>query len=181
VLRCIPNVQLILPPLFLPRALARYKLRLEAGSITGPSMAPYYIDPGRCFEVPFRIPLPDKDAMAARLASIRLIMRNARERQSLTCAEHRRKRATRFTRYRDKAKAIMECGKLKPFVGNLTEHYFDYVEFHQECLNDISPLTIQVPSLGSPLSPPPPCLLYVVLLVPLTVYINSLQRSSKAT
>ncbi|KAI0245675.1 hypothetical protein BJV78DRAFT_265030 [Lactifluus subvellereus] len=120
-------------------------------------MAPYYIDPGRCFEVPFFIPLPDRNAMAVRLASIRLIMRNARERQSLSCAEHRRKISTRPTQYRDKAKSIMNCGRLKRFVGNLNEHYFDHLDFH-DCLNRISPLTIQVPSLCSPLSPPPPCL-----------------------
>ena len=122
-------------------------------------MTPYYIDPERCLEVPFFIPLPDRDAMAIRLASIRLIMRNARERQSLSCAEHRRKLSTRPTRYRDKAKAIMDCGRLKRFVGNLNKHYFDYLEFHKECSNHISPLSIQVPPLCSPLSPPPPCLL----------------------
>jgi hypothetical protein len=125
-------------------------------------MTSYYIDPERCFEVPFRIPLPDRDSMALRLANILIIVRNARERQSRSCAEHRRKLSIRTTRYRDKAKAIMECGPLRRFVGNLTQHYFDYLEFHREHLNDMSPLTIQVPSLCSPLSPAPPCLLYVV-------------------
>ncbi|KAH9982050.1 hypothetical protein BGW80DRAFT_1453007 [Lactifluus volemus] len=121
-------------------------------------MAAYYIDPERCFEVPFRIPLPDRDSMALRLANILIIVRNARERQSRSCAEHRQKLSTRTTRYRDKAKAIMECGPLRCFVGNLTQHYFDYLEFHREHLNDMSPLTIQVPSLCSPLSPAPPYL-----------------------
>jgi len=124
-------------------------------------MTSYYIDPERCFEVPFRIPLPDKHKMATRLANIRLIMENARERQSHSCAEHRRRLTTRPTKYRDKAKAIMNCGRLKRFVGDLAKRYFDYLDFHQECLYDMSPLTIQIPALCSPLSPPSPCLLYV--------------------
>jgi len=122
-------------------------------------MTSYYIDPERCFEVPFRIPLPDKDKMATRLANIRLIMRNARERQSLSSALHREWLATRATKYRDKAKTIMERGQLKRFAGNLTERYFDYLDFHKERLTDLSPLMIHVPALCSPLSPPSPCLL----------------------
>jgi hypothetical protein len=126
-------------------------------------MTSYYIDPERCFEVPFRIPLPDKVTMATRLANIRLITKNARERQSAFNAEYRRKLSTRPTKYRGKAKAIMECGRLERFVGNLTERYFDYLYFHQEGLNELSPLVITVPPLCPPLSSSPPCLLYVSL------------------
>jgi hypothetical protein len=126
-------------------------------------MTSYYIDPERCFEVPFRIPLPDKEKMATRLANIRLITKNARERQSLSNAEHRRKLSNRPAKYRDKAKAVMECGRLKRFVGNLTERYFDYLDFHQESLNELSSLIIRVPQLCSPLSAPSPCLLCVSL------------------
>jgi hypothetical protein len=60
----------------------------------------------------------------------------------------------------------MKCGQLKRFVGDLTKRYFDYLDFHHESLNDMSPLTIQIPALCSPLSPPPPCLLYVTLRQP---------------
>jgi len=119
-------------------------------------MTAYYIDPERCFEVPFRIPLPDKDEMERRLANIRLIMKNARERQSHSNAEHRRTLFARPTKYRDKAKAIMKCGRLKRFVGDLTERYFDYLDFHQENPSDMSPLIIPVPVLCPPLSPPDP-------------------------
>lgn len=121
-------------------------------------MTSYYIDPERCFEVPFRIPLPDKEKMATRLANIRLITKNARERQSVFNVEHRRKLSTRPTKYREKVKAIMECGRLKRFVGNLTERYFDYLNFHQESLNELSPLIITAPSLCPPLSASSPCL-----------------------
>lgn len=124
-------------------------------------MPSYYIDPERCFEVPFRIPLPDRDEMATRLANIRLIMKNARERQSLSSAKHQRMLSTRPIKYRGKAKAIMDSGRLKRFVGDLTQQYFDYLGFHQENQSDMSPLIIQVPALCSPLSPPSPCLLYV--------------------
>ena len=55
----------------------------------------------------------------------------------------------------------MKSGRLKRFVGDLTGQYLDYVNFHQESLNDMSPLAIQVPALCSPLSPPQPYLLYV--------------------
>jgi hypothetical protein len=127
-------------------------------------MTSYYIDPERCFEVPFRVPLPDKDEMATRLANIRLIMKNARERQSLSSAEYRQKLSNRPAKYRDKAEANMNCGRLKRFVGDLTKRYFEYLDLHQESLNDMSPLTIQIPALCSPLSPPLPCLLYVTLL-----------------
>jgi hypothetical protein len=126
-------------------------------------MTSYYIDPERCFEVPFRIPLPDGEKMAIRLANIRIITKTARERQSLSNAEYRRKLSTRLGKYRDKAKAIMECGRLRRFVGNLTERYFDYLDFHQESLNELSPLIIPVPPLCSPLSAPSPCLLCVSL------------------
>ena len=127
-------------------------------------MTSYYIDPERCFEVPFRIPLPDKEKMATRLANISLITKHARERQSVFNAEHRRNLSTRPTKYREKVKAIMECGRLKRFVGNLTERYFDYLNFHQESLhNKLSPLVITVPPLCPPLSAPSPCLLYVPL------------------
>lgn len=126
-------------------------------------MTSYYIDPERCFEVPFRIPLADKEKMATRLANIRLITKNARERQSVFNAEHRRKLSTRPTKYHEKVKAIIECGRLKRFVGNLTERYFDYLNFHQESLNELSPLVITVPPLVPPLSAPSPCLLYVSL------------------
>jgi len=126
-------------------------------------MTSYYIDPERCFEVPFRIPLPDKEKMATRLANIRLITKNARERQSVFNAEHRQTLSTRPTKYREKAKAIIQCGRLKRFVGNLTERYFDYLNFHQESLNELSPLVITVPPLYLPLSAPSPCLLYVPL------------------
>ena len=126
-------------------------------------MPSYYIDPERCFEVPFPIPLPNKEKMATRLANIHLITKSARERQSTSNAEHRRKLSTRPTKYREKAKAIMECGRLKRFVGNLTERYFDYLNFHQGRLNELSPLIITVPPLCSPLSAPSPCLLYVPL------------------
>jgi len=121
-------------------------------------MTSYYIDPERCFEVPFRIPLPDKDIMATRLANIRLIMKNARERQSLSSAQHRVWLATRPTKYRDKAKAIMERGRLRGFIGDLTQRYFDYLDFHEERLTDLSPLMIHVPTLCPPLSLPSPCL-----------------------
>ena len=126
-------------------------------------MTSYYIDPETCFEVPFRIPLPDKETMATRLANVRLITKSARERQSVFNAEYRRKLSARPTKYREKAKAIMECGQLKPFVGNLTERYFDYLYFHQESLNELSPLAITVPPLCPPLSVSSPCLLYVHL------------------
>lgn len=126
-------------------------------------MTSYYIDPERCFEVPFRIPLLDKGEMATRLANICLITKNARERQSTFNAEHRRKLSTRPAKYREKAKAIMQYGQLKCFVGNLTERYFDYLNFHQESLNELSPLTITVPPLCSSLSALSPCLLYVPL------------------
>jgi hypothetical protein len=126
-------------------------------------MTSYYIDPERCFEVPFRIPLPDKEKMAARLANIRLIMESARERQSSSNAEHRQSLSTRLTKYREKAKAIMECGRMKRFVGNLTERYLDYLDFHQESLDELSPLVIPVPPLCSPLDIPSPCLLCVFL------------------
>ena len=129
-------------------------------------MTSYYIDPERCFEVPFRIPLPDKEKMATRLANIRLITENARERQSPFNAEHRRKLSTRPTKYREKAKAIMKCGRLKRFVGNLTQRYFDYLTFHQEGLNELSPLIFTIPLLCPPLSTPLPCLLYVPLYGP---------------
>jgi hypothetical protein len=129
-------------------------------------MTSYVIDPERCFEIPFRIPLPDKVEMATRLANIRLIMKNARERQSLSCAEYRLRLPDRPAKYRDKAKNIMTCGQLKRFVGDLTKRYFDYLDFHHESLNDMSPLMIQIPALCSPLSPPPPCLLYVTLHQP---------------
>jgi hypothetical protein len=124
-------------------------------------MTSYYIDPERCFEVPFRIPLPDRDEMATRLANIRVIIKHARERQSLSNVEHRRKHPTRPGKYRDRANAIIKCGRLKRFVGDLTGQYLDYLNFHQERLNDMSPLAIQVPALCSPLSPPQPYLLYV--------------------
>jgi hypothetical protein len=55
----------------------------------------------------------------------------------------------------------MKRGQLKRFVGNLRERYSDYLDFHRENLNDLSPLTIQIPALCSALSPPSPCLLYV--------------------
>jgi hypothetical protein len=126
-------------------------------------MTSYYIDPERCFEVPFRIPLPDKEKMATRLANIRLITKSARQRQSVFNAEHRRKLSTRPTKYREKAKAIMERGRLERFVGNLTERYFDYLNFHRESLNELSALVITVPPLCPPLSAPSPCLLYVPL------------------
>jgi hypothetical protein len=126
-------------------------------------MTSYYIDPERCFEVPFRVPLPEKETMVTRLANIRLITKNARERQSVFNAEYRRKLSARPTKYRERAKAIMECGRLKRFVGNLTERYFDYLHFHQESLNELSPLFITVPPLCPPLSEPSPCLLYVPL------------------
>jgi hypothetical protein len=117
-------------------------------------MTSYYIDPERCFEVPFRIPLPDKGTMAARLASIHLIMRDARERQSQFCAEHRRKLSSQPCRYRHKAKAMMDVGQLKSFVGNLARRYIDYLDFHQESPKKLSPLAIQIPSLCPSLSPP---------------------------
>ncbi len=123
----------------------------------------HYIDPERCFEVPFRIPLPDKEKMAPRLANIRLITKNARERQSIFNAKHRRMLSTRPAKYHEKAKAIMECGRLRRFVGNLTKRYFDYLDFHQEGLNELSPLMISVPPLYPPLSALSPCLLYVPL------------------
>ena len=110
--------------------------------------------------------------MAIRLANIRLISKQARERQSLSNAEHRRKHSTRPVKYRDKAKAIMECGRLKRFVGNLTERYLDYLDFHQESMNELSPLIIPVPPLCSPLSAPSPCLLCVSLSVPVVIYNN---------
>ncbi|KAI9437025.1 hypothetical protein H4582DRAFT_1961383 [Lactarius indigo] len=117
-------------------------------------MTSYYIDPERCFEVPFCIPLPDKGTMAARLASIRLIMRDARERQSRFCAEHRRTLSSQPSRYRHKAKAMMDGGRLKRFVGNLARRYIDYLDFHQESPKKLSPLAIQIPSLCPSLSPP---------------------------
>ncbi|KAH9036600.1 hypothetical protein EDB85DRAFT_1939297 [Lactarius pseudohatsudake] len=98
-------------------------------------MTSYYIDPERCFEVPFCIPLPDKGTMAARLASIRLIMRDARERQSQFCAEHRRTLSSQPSRYRYKAEAMMDGGRLK-------------------APKKLSPLAIQIPSLCPSLSPP---------------------------
>ncbi|KAF8266632.1 hypothetical protein EI94DRAFT_165159 [Lactarius quietus] len=116
-------------------------------------MTSYYIDPERCFEVPFRIPLPDKGTMAARLASIHLIMRDARERQSQFCAEYRQRLSSQPCRYRHKAKAMMEMGLLKSFVGNLARRYFDYLDFHQESPKELSPLAIQIPSLCPSLSP----------------------------
>jgi len=139
-------------------------------------MTSYYIDPERCFEVPFRIPLPDKDEMATRLANIRMITQNARERQSRSNAEHRRKHPTRPGKYRDRASAIIHCGRLKRFVGDLTGQYLDYLNFHQERLNAMSPLEIQVPALCSPLSPPQPYLLYVVLFE----YFKGLKQSPLA-
>ncbi|KAH9005811.1 hypothetical protein EDB86DRAFT_2876390 [Lactarius hatsudake] len=117
-------------------------------------MTSYYIDPERCFEVPFCIPLPDKGSMAARLASIQLIMRDARERQSQFCAEHRRTLSSQPSRYRYKAKAMMDGGRLKRFVGNLARRYIDYLDFHQESPKKLSPLAIQIPSLCPSLSPP---------------------------
>jgi len=87
-----------------------------------------------------------------------MIIQHARDRQSLSNAEHRRTHPTRPGKYRDRAKAIIECGRLKRFVGDLTGQYLDYVKFHQEGLNDRSPLAIQVPALCSPLSPPQPYL-----------------------
>jgi hypothetical protein len=122
-------------------------------------MTSYYIDPERCFEVPFRIPLPDKDEMATRLANIHMIVKHARHRQSISNAEHRQKYPTRPGKYRDRAKAIIKSGRLKRFVGDLTGQYLDYANFHQEGLNEMSPLAIQVPALCSPLSPLQPCLL----------------------
>jgi hypothetical protein len=157
-----PNVQVILPPFLLPCTLACYELRLEVLDDLY-LMTSYYIDPERCFEVPFRIPLPDKEKMATRLANIRLITKNARERQSLSNTEHRRRLSTQLTKYRDKAKAIMECGRLKGFVGNLAERYLDYLDFHQESLDKLSPLIIPVPPLCSPLGAPSPCLLCVFI------------------
>ncbi|KAH9064944.1 hypothetical protein EDB87DRAFT_1596584 [Lactarius vividus] len=117
-------------------------------------MTSYYIDPERCFEVPFCIPLPDKGTMATRLASIQLIMRDARERQSQFCAEHRRTLSPQPSRYRYKAKAMMDGGRLKRFVGNLARRYADYLDFHQESPQKLSPLAIQIPSLCPSLSPP---------------------------
>ena len=124
-------------------------------------MTSYYIDPERCFEVPFRIPLPDKGTMAVRLAAIHLIMKDARERQSQFCAEHRRKLSSQPGRYRYKAKAMMDGGRLKSFVGNLARRYIDYLDFHQESPTKLSPLAIQIPSLCPSLSPPLSSLLYV--------------------
>ncbi|KAH9028822.1 hypothetical protein EDB83DRAFT_2422222 [Lactarius deliciosus] len=117
-------------------------------------MTSYYIDPERCFEVPFCIPLPDKGTMAARLASIQLITRDARERQSQFCAEHRRTLSSQPSRYRYKAEAMMDGGRLKRFVGNLARRYIDYLDFHQESPKKLSPLAIQIPSLCPSLSPP---------------------------
>lgn len=156
------NEHIIPPPFFLPRALACQELRLEAPDGQLPSiMTSYYIDPDRCFEVPFRIPLPDKGTMAARLASIHLIMRDARERQSQFCAEHRRKLSSQPCRYRHKAKAMMDMGQLKSFVGNLARRYIDYLDFHQESPKKLSPLAIQIPLLCPSLSPPRSYLLCV--------------------
>jgi hypothetical protein len=92
--------------------------------------------------------------MAARLASIQLIMRDARERQSQFCAEHRRKLSSQPCRYRHKAKAMMDMGQLTSFVGNLARRYIDYLDFHHESPRKLSPLTIQIPSLCPSLSPP---------------------------
>jgi len=92
--------------------------------------------------------------MAARLASIHLIMRDARERQSQFCAEHRQKLSAQPCRYRHKAKAMMDMGQLKSFVGNLARRYIDYLDFHQESPKKLSPLAIQIPSLCPSLSPP---------------------------
>ncbi|KAH9170987.1 hypothetical protein EDB89DRAFT_1974486 [Lactarius sanguifluus] len=117
-------------------------------------MTSYYIDPERCFEVPFCIPLPDKGIMAARLASIQLIMRDAREGQSQFCAEHRRTLSSQPSQYRYIAKAMMDGGRLKRFVGNLARRYIDYLDFHQESPKKLSPLAIQIPSLCPSLSPP---------------------------
>lgn len=117
-------------------------------------MTSYYIDPERCFEVPFRIPLPDKGIMAARLASIHLIMRDARERQSRFCDEHRRTLSSQPGQYRHKAKAMMDGGRLKRFVGDIARRYIDYLGFHQESSQKLSPLAIQIPSLCPSLSPP---------------------------
>lgn len=92
--------------------------------------------------------------MAARLEGIRLIMRDARERQSQFCAEHRRTLSSQPSRYRYKAKAMMDGGRLKRFVGNLARRYIDYLDFHQESPKKLSPLAIQIPSLCPSLSPP---------------------------